>query len=90
MKNVMINFWSRNKQKENRKNRDFNIGEILNKKKRMKMHIFNFAVASLATTVKGSYFIQIQWLQPSVRIFGFLRSGVSIGEWSYCSTIHEH
>ena len=41
------------------------------------MHIFNFAVASLATTVKGSYFIQIQWLKdPSVRIFGVLRSGV--------------
>ena len=48
----------------------------MNKKKRIKMHIFNFAVASLATTVKGSYFIQIQWLMPSVRIFGFLRSGV--------------
>ena len=40
------------------------------------MHIFNFAVASLATTVKGSYFIQIQWLMPSVRIFGVLRSGI--------------
>ena len=34
------------------------------------MHIFNFAVASLATTVKGSYFIQIQWFKAICK--GFL------------------